>query len=95
MRLAGMLRAAAAVLVIAARSGRTPLSSMPWWGALNRSGPHLRLHERRGNRRNQLARRRPDARRRWLGVGFDITPVVPGALSTSNGGLADLKLESP
>lgn len=28
-----------------------------------------------------------------LGVGFDITPVVAGALATSNGGLIDLKLE--
>jgi hypothetical protein len=28
-----------------------------------------------------------------LGVGFDITPVVAGALAASNGGLIDLKLE--
>jgi hypothetical protein len=28
-----------------------------------------------------------------LGVGFDITPVVAGALAPSNGGLIDLKLE--
>jgi hypothetical protein len=28
-----------------------------------------------------------------LGVGFDVTPVIVGALSASNGGLKDLKLE--
>ncbi len=28
-----------------------------------------------------------------LGIGFDVTPVIAGALSTSNGGLEDLKLE--
>lgn len=28
-----------------------------------------------------------------LGLGFDVTPVVAGALSVTNGGLADVKLE--
>lgn len=28
-----------------------------------------------------------------LGIGFDVTPVIAGALSVANGGLADVKLE--
>jgi hypothetical protein len=28
-----------------------------------------------------------------LGIGFDVTPLVAGALSVSNGGIADVKLE--
>jgi len=94
MRLAGMLRAAAAVLVIAAPIGAHATLLDALVGSSQSIGDltfdFTNVEETGGiNLHDVDLTLVADG----LGVGFDITPVVAGALSTSNGGLADLKLE--
>jgi hypothetical protein len=94
MRLARMLRAAAAAVVLAAPIGAQATLLDALEGTSQSIGDltfdFTKVEETGGvNLHNVDLTLVSDG----LGVGFDVTPVVAGALATSNGGLLDLKLE--